>query len=203
MELTKVRKIMSEKKITGPALAKMIQTPYRTVDDFLRRGSGNFILLYKISRALGTTMDALVDDDGEHDVEYENKASACPIHEILLFLTSADRESEKGNTDLALHYRNLAFTKISALTDDLNDHTPDEMMKYVDNSTLTKYLGLLDKGFSTENAVSFIKYHLLTPMVDGLCNYRDSAEDENRLQIISTVFAENDCTESAIKLAQG
>lgn len=70
----RIRDVMNERGISGPKLAEMANIKYRTLDEFIRRGTGNVWIIFSISKALGMTIDDLLvkeDDDSPLQSEEE------------------------------------------------------------------------------------------------------------------------------------
>lgn len=106
MDLPRAREIMKQKNITVNQLANMVDASQRTIDDFLKRGSGSFVLLYKISKALGVTMNELIGNS------VENATALCknPIQECIDQLDKSYAVSNNA-PDLTERYLAEVFEK--------------------------------------------------------------------------------------------
>lgn len=65
--LEKLDRLMKERQINKPKLSELSGVPYTTIDGFYKKGYANIKLgnLQKLARALGVTVDELIDDDPE------------------------------------------------------------------------------------------------------------------------------------------
>lgn len=189
MDLSRAKEIMKQKNISVNQLANMVNAPQRTVDDFLKRGSGSFVLLYKISKALGVTMDELVADGVEGIAAlYKN-----PIQECIDQLDKAYAVSNKA-PDLTERYLIEVFEKRLPAAKEyiLGDGSlPSE-------AEINQYLDLFER---IERV--FAKVLLLDPIIRAFCAVEKNEESKKALMEISVQFAERDYDyiEEARKLA--
>jgi transcriptional regulator with XRE-family HTH domain len=187
MDLSRTKELMKQKNISVNHLATLVDAPQRTVDDFLKRGSGSFVLLYKISKVLGASMNELVGDNTEGYSAF----SRNPINECADQLDKADALGDKA-PDLTERYRAEAFEKrLPAAKEYIlgNSNLPTNM-------EIVQYLEL----FERVRAV-FAKVMLLDPIVKFLCEIEKTEESKKMLMEISSLFAERDYLEEARLLA--
>ena len=69
--LSKLDKLMSERRINKNQLSKEAGIPYTTIDGFYKKGTDNIKLstLKKLSTYFGCSLDYLADDDIDEDVD--------------------------------------------------------------------------------------------------------------------------------------
>jgi transcriptional regulator with XRE-family HTH domain len=179
---------MAEKKISGPTLATMTGTSYRTLDDFLRRGSGSFVLLNKIANALGTTMDDLVNGGDIKPSADTNDPIAKSewFHEAYL--------NGRGNApDLAERYRAQAYALFTETAEALASKDIGDM----DGAQLDRFLGLYRRI-----ADDYVKYLIIEPIVRNLREGGDADEYRDRLLELSVYLARHGFTEEARGIAE-
>ncbi|MCL2051335.1 MAG: helix-turn-helix transcriptional regulator [Lachnospiraceae bacterium] len=78
----KINELLQEKNITKYRLSKISKVPFATISDICTRktqiGKCTADTLYKLSKALGVTMEALIADSMEHRKSFETfKSNVC------------------------------------------------------------------------------------------------------------------------------
>lgn len=97
----KLDKLMQERNINKPILAKESGIPYTTIDGWYKKGSDNIKLstLKKLSNCLNCSLDYLADDDVE-------SVNVLPEQFDVINLTKEEKEDIQRYIDFVLSKRN-------------------------------------------------------------------------------------------------
>jgi len=183
-----IRQRMAELNITGPALAEMIGVPYRSLDEFIRRRSGNYLLLKKIAQALSTTMDTLAEHDGENikaqvlpDI-YDTCRRICEAYKIAI------------DEELAERYRKEALSMFSEIAWQFQTALPERFLQCCDDGDFDRFLDLYSEIYEI---ASDIKYFVMDNVIRNICAF-----DKTLLTNISIYFTRHSFEEEAKRIIE-
>lgn len=181
-----IRQRMAELNISGPALADAIGVPYRSLDEFIRRRSGNYLLLKKIAQALNTTMDALAEQDGD-----SIKPLAAPdIYDTCRRLYEAYKIAV--DKELSERYRRELLSMFSEIAWQFQSAQSDRFIQLCNEGEFDKFLDLYSDIHET---TSDIKYFVMDNVIRNICVF-----DKTELINLSVFFTQHGFEEEAKRI---
>jgi len=185
---------MAELDISGPVLAENIGVPYRSLDEFIRRKSGNYLLLQKIATALDTTMDALVNYDS-NDVKplpgglnNYDRTQYDKCHQLI------DAYKATIDEELSESYRAEIMKRFSEIAWQFQNAQPEKFLKSCETGEFGSFLDLYSAVYEI---ASDIKYFVMNSVIQNI-----RILDQAHRFDMSTYFTQRDLEEEAKRIIE-